>query len=1530
MQTTHTILPRVLMVLALVLLIAAVPQHSFAQIANHVVIAQVYGGGGNSGAQYHNDFVVLYNPTASPVNITGWAIQYCTSVGNWQTTVDGPISGTIAAHGFFLVQGAAGTGAGASLPTPDADFSSTSPNFSAGQATLALTNNTTVISGDPSGNGAVVDYVGYGTATYHEGTALGTLSNTTAGTRKAQSTSTAGSMENGGLDSLNGNGWDSNNNSADFVITWPYPLNSSSPLETPPSLSYIPPSISAETRSPFIPSAAATDTVSASIADLNGGGSSITGALLHIRKNGGNWDSSTVMTLSSGSTYIGVISTAMNATNGDLIEYYVSATNSDGGSNSSYANTLATLQGYMVGISKISQVKALSLGTIAGYGIQVSGYMNVKANTYTNGQGYIQDSTGGLQLFQTGGLPSLGLGRNARIQGTITNFANAYELQTPNLKFFDTVGTTTVNPITITLPQTASATNQYEGRYVTFLNMTTDSTGTFAAPRDYFYKDGSNNLVDVLVQSNGTNNTTVGKTIPAGSVTLGGILVFNTASLLLKPRMATDVGVAAGDGTGTVTITPTFQFQGTVAVKETLTVTGDGTHDLGGLKDTIPSSWTWDGTSYTTSGAGFSGASVAVTGNGSSGTPWVITVTNVDVTNTNTGTLIVSNLTAPAALGATRFWAGTEGVGGDFAAIASSPSVTIVSPTEAVASGNWSSTATWANHVVPDSTNDVTMSTLGVTVTIDIPNARCRSLVMTGSGTASNSGPVLQFLGSGASGLTVYGDVTVTGGTGGGGGDRGGRPKLTSNGNSSAVLSLRGGVLTTSSNSTSNGNAGFNMNEGTVKFIGAGTDTVQNGAGFRLANLEVGDGTNAKTLVTVPTTSATIDVLSIHVKTNSSFHIGNSTGTTLDNIGYSGTDSTVAVFTGGITIDNGGSITTLDNPAAFNVATITLLGGGITNNGTFNLTTVDSSSYILNFGLSGGASATQTVSGTGTTTLANSTIAASDTVTFASQVSVDPRYSLLLNGRMAENPGKAVRGLVSAARVIAQSTPEDFGGIGFSINAAGAAPGASAAMRVTGSNRTGANSTHSINRYFNVLFAVNSGLNASVTFNYDTLELVQTSENAATLSLWNSGDGSTFWSSIPGTNTPAQRKLSASGVNSVQFYLTAADANNILGSGAFAYYLNTSWNMVSVPVTVADYRKTTLFPNAISHSFTYSGNYQVKDTLKNALGYWLKFPAAETVFVSGASRTLDTVPTIEGWNMIGSISKTIYRGSITQIPGGIVHSNYFGYNGSNYVIVDSIVPGKAYWVKTTGTGGNGKLVLSSGPSALPKQNQTSLADEVNSYNTLTVTDRLGHKQVLYVGEQSDPKADYTVFEMPPVAPEVAFDVRFGSGRYVENYGRTGSNHTYPILLKASSYPVTVEWNIHGSGDRTFALSNLRTSLKGQGKVTLAKEVPSLELTVSGSSLIPSVFSLSPNYPNPFNPSTRFDIGVPKTAEVTVTVYDLLGQEVRTLLHDVKSAGTYTLEWNGLTNNNTLATSGIYFVRMTSDKFTSVRKIVLMK
>ncbi|MET1023944.1 MAG: lamin tail domain-containing protein, partial [Pseudoxanthomonas sp.] len=83
-----------------------------------VVISQVYGGGGNTGAPYTNDFIELTNLGTSPVDVTGWSVQYASSAGSsWSVTA---LSGSIAPGKYYLVQEAAGANMPAPLPAPDA------------------------------------------------------------------------------------------------------------------------------------------------------------------------------------------------------------------------------------------------------------------------------------------------------------------------------------------------------------------------------------------------------------------------------------------------------------------------------------------------------------------------------------------------------------------------------------------------------------------------------------------------------------------------------------------------------------------------------------------------------------------------------------------------------------------------------------------------------------------------------------------------------------------------------------------------------------------------------------------------------------------------------------------------------------------------------------------------------------------------------------------------------------------------------------------------------------------------------------------------------------------------------------------------------------------------------------------------------------------------------------------------------------------------------------------------------------------
>lgn len=89
-------------------------------------------------------------------------------------------------------------------------------------------------------------------------------------------------------------------------------------------------------------------------------------------------------------------------------------------------------------------------------------------------------------------------------------------------------------------------------------------------------------------------------------------------------------------------------------------------------------------------------------------------------------------------------------------------------------------------------------------------------------------------------------------------------------------------------------------------------------------------------------------------------------------------------------------------------------------------------------------------------------------------------------------------------------------------------------------------------------------------------------------------------------------------------------------------------------------------------------------------------------------------------------------------------------------------------------------------------------------------------------------------------------------------------------------------------------------------------------------------TLKSNYPNPFNPTTTIAYSVLERSFTTIEVFNSKGQKVRTLLNQIMDAGNHTITWNGTDDRNMTVTSGVYMLRMTSNNYSSVRKMILMK
>lgn len=183
---------------------------------NHLVISQVYGGGGNTGALYKYDFVELYNPTPNPISLAGWSLQYAgAKTNNWNSNKVN-LSGTVASGKYFLIQLGNPGSEGGALPTPDLSGTGTSNNISISTTAgkVALVNNTTLLTGNcPLPNVAVVDFVGFGNADCFE---------TAAATGPVSGNTTSS------INRLNNGCTDGDNNSADFVLMTVSPRNSAS------------------------------------------------------------------------------------------------------------------------------------------------------------------------------------------------------------------------------------------------------------------------------------------------------------------------------------------------------------------------------------------------------------------------------------------------------------------------------------------------------------------------------------------------------------------------------------------------------------------------------------------------------------------------------------------------------------------------------------------------------------------------------------------------------------------------------------------------------------------------------------------------------------------------------------------------------------------------------------------------------------------------------------------------------------------------------------------------------------------------------------------------------------------------------------------------------------------------------------------------------------------------------------------------------------------------------------------------------
>ncbi len=400
----------------------------FAQ--NHLVVSQVYGGGGNSGAAYTNDYVELYNPTSAAISLSGYSLQYASAAGTSWTMETFPSASVQAGH-YYLIQLAAGTNASAALPTPDfvpttgsylsgtTVLSGAPSNLSASAGKIILSSGTTILTGSCP-TAAVVDLVGYGsTANCFEGTGPASNTGYTNATAFSRGTPPA----------------DTDQNATDFSLITANPHNSSYTTTPVTSLS-----IAAATASPASVTAGGSVTFSVTVTPGSSStGIAVTGNLSFI--GGSSTQAFTLSATANVYTFTTAVGASL-ATNTYSIP--VSATDQQGGSANGSISLSVQAQ---IATTPIATLQG-NRSTYVGTSVSTSGVVTLVTNAgfYIQTPSSTPGSTGvpeGLYAYSgTGKVPATAVvGNNVTVTGALSLYPLATASHTPSLELASAAAT---------------------------------------------------------------------------------------------------------------------------------------------------------------------------------------------------------------------------------------------------------------------------------------------------------------------------------------------------------------------------------------------------------------------------------------------------------------------------------------------------------------------------------------------------------------------------------------------------------------------------------------------------------------------------------------------------------------------------------------------------------------------------------------------------------------------------------------------------------------------------------------------------------------------------------------------------------------------------------------------------------------------------------------------------------------------------------------------------------------------------------
>ncbi len=374
------------------------------------------------------------------------------------------------------------------------------------------------------------------------------------------------------------------------------------------------------------------------------------------------------------------------------------------------------------------------------------------------------------------------------------------------------------------------------------------------------------------------------------------------------------------------------------------------------------------------------------------------------------------------------------------------------------------------------------------------------------------------------------------------------------------------------------------------------------------------------------------------------------------------------------------------------------------------------------------------------------------------------------------------------------------------------------------------------------------------------------------------------------------------------------------GEAEFSVSYNSGWNLVGVSMNVESFMYSDVFLESVAGTmYGFNETYISETEFNPGDGYWLFFDNGGSQSISGQPVESVVVSLSAGWNLISGPSETMNINNSIDPENIIIPGTLYGFD-ETYVSTTEVQPGKGYWLNADS---NGEVTLTTLTRTTGKTNEVFQLSDASLIKMNGIP--------LYFGKEV-PENKLDMFSLPPHPPlnqsknkDGFFDVRFADNRKV-------MSTTGEILVTGNDSEMILFWSIQPQFEREqWNLVNEfgnKISLSGTGETILNNF--GTRFLLKKTELIPETFTLNQNFPNPFNPTTTIEFGIPEESHVSLIIYDLNGIEVFTLLDGEFSPGSHSIQWDGTDKNGNKMSSGVYLYNFSSEQYTDMKKMIFIK